>query len=201
VLFFRNVWQRHGVRNALVATSMILVSTLVPLSQANGAAPSSRLGDYYGTTSPAWGAVEGSTPVRLPRKMGLSIVMATFGSCGGPLKSTTSVVCLTSGSVTASGAVANEGDAAGWDTVPLGLCSYAQADWTPAYRVPTSGHIVMHQVISRWGDATANIQVSNNGNITGSILLRDYISSNATGGKSKPLCSSGLVTFHLHRVA
>jgi hypothetical protein len=208
VLLFRNVWQRHGVRNALVAASMILVSTLVPLSQANGAAPSSRLGIYEGTTSDVW-INSGSAFVHRPTTMDLSIVKATFGSCGGPVESTTSVVCLTSGNVTASGAVGNLLDATPWSTVPLSACKWVDVQWKPAYRVPTSGHMVMHYVImSQPGspmatpteEVTTNIQVNNNGNITGSILLRSYIMGPITGQKWKPYCSSGLVTFHLHRV-
>jgi hypothetical protein len=206
---------RRGARRAgpstIAAMAMLALTTTLAWSVAPpvaSGASTTLVGTYSGKTTPVWFAL-GAHGLHQSTIMNLSIVRASFSSCGGPKGSRVTVVCLTSGNVDIQGDVVNFANAAPWSTTPYAVCSSFDSVWQPAYRVPASGRISEHYtILSHPGVAnsspvekvSATIQVLANGTITGTIRLQVFISGPATGQKWEPYCSSGNVSFHLHRI-
>jgi hypothetical protein len=174
----------------------------------SGAAAKTPVGAYQGKTSPVWFNM-GTHGVHQTTVMNLYVVRASFSSCGGPATSRVSVLCLTSGQVDGNGDVANLANAAPWSTTPYVTCGSVNSVWQPAYRIPASGRISERYTImtdpgtpnaSPVEKVSATIQVLASGSITGSVHFQVYVSAPATGGKWEPYCSSGNVSFRLHRL-
>jgi len=207
MLIRRSVRRPRGMGQILMVALVFFMTIGTATLPASGAATSSPVGNYAGPTSPVW--INSATKaVHRTATMNLSIVVASYGSCGGPRSSRVMVLCLTSGNVDDQGDVANLYNAAPWSTEPFKACQYVSAEWQPAYRIPASGNISLHYtLISRPGTAiaspiqkiSATIHVGN-GAITGTVLFKMYISGPVTGQKWEPYCSSGSVSFRLHRL-
>lgn len=206
-MILRHVGRHRRLGRSIMAASALVATVALPMTPAFGATKS-LVGNYAGTTSPVW--INGiTTPVHRATTMNLSIVNVSYGSCGGPIKSRVTVLCLTSGNVDDAGDVANWYNTAPWSMRPYVACKGVESAWQPAYRIPPSGIISLHYTLMRDpGTALATpiekvattIHISPGGSITGSLPVQVYTSGLVTGQKWAPYCSSGSVNFHLHRV-
>jgi hypothetical protein len=200
--------RRPGVGASAVIALTALLAVTVSTPAASGAAAKTLEGAYQGKTSPVWLNI-GTHGLHQSTIMNLYIERASFSSCGGPAASRVSVLCLTSGQVDGNGDVANLANAAPWSTIPFATCGSFNSVWQPAYRIPSSGRISEHYtILAHPGSSdktpeekvSATIQVLANGTITGAVHFQVYVSGPATGQKWEPYCSSGNVSFRLHRL-